>query len=160
MVHYGLVSGGDVAGQGMKGVNSTTGPLRLRLMETGPVVTSTIALLGDSAPGDINEAIWEGLDALNRRPMQQLGVSRRELYEQLDRPALKPLPSERYQMAEWRPCRVSIDYHVAVDKNYYSVPYQLIGELLEARFTPTIVEIYFKSRRVASHRRLSGLGRG
>lgn len=53
----GLVSGGDVAGQGMKGVNSTTGPLRRRLMETGPVVTSTIALLGDSAPGDINEAI-------------------------------------------------------------------------------------------------------
>ncbi len=52
-----LLSGGDVAGQGMKGVNSTTGPLRRRLMETGPVVTSTIALLGDSAPGDINEAI-------------------------------------------------------------------------------------------------------
>ncbi len=107
---------------------------------------------------ELNEAIWERLDALNRRPMQQLGVSRRELYEQLDRPALKPLPTERYQMAEWRPCRVSIDYHVAVEKNYYSVPYQLIGELLEARFTPTIVEIYFKSRRVASHRRLSGRG--
>lgn len=53
----GLISGGDVAGQGMKGVNSTTGPLRRRLMETGPVVTSTIALLGDAAPGDINEAI-------------------------------------------------------------------------------------------------------
>jgi len=52
-----LLSGGDVAGQGMKGVNSTTGPLRRRLMETGPVVTSTIALLGDSAPGDIDEAI-------------------------------------------------------------------------------------------------------
>jgi len=71
---------------------------------------------------------------------------------------LKALPAERYQMAEWKPCRVSIDYHVEVERNYYSVPYQLVGELLEARFTPTIVEVYFKSRRVASHRRLAGRG--
>ena len=92
------------------------------------------------------------------RPMQHVGASRRELYERLDRPALKPLPAERYQMAEWKPCRVNIDYHVEVGKNYYSVPYQLVGELLEARFTPTIVEVYFKSKRVASHRRLSGRG--
>jgi len=78
--------------------------------------------------------------------------------ERLDRPALKPLPAERYQMAEWKPCRVNIDYHVAVEHNYYSVPYQLVGELLEASFTPTIVEVYFKSKRVASHRRLAGRG--
>jgi transposase len=107
---------------------------------------------------ELNQAIWEKLGELNDRPMQHLGVSRRELYEQLDRPALKPLPAERYQLAEWKPCRVSIDYHVEVDKNYYSVPYQLVGELLEARFTLTIVEVYFKSKRVASHRRLSGRG--
>ncbi len=107
---------------------------------------------------EFNEAIREKLIELNGRPMQHLGMSRRELYERLDRPALKPLPTERYQMAEWKPCRVNIDYHVEVDKNYYSVPYQLVGELLEARFTPMIVEVYFKSRRVASHRRLSGRG--
>ena len=107
---------------------------------------------------ELNEAIFDKLDALNGRPMQQLGVSRRDLYEQLDRPALKSLPSQRYQMAEWKPCRVNIDYHVEVDKNYYSVPYQLVGELVEARFTLTIVEVYFKSRRVASHRRLAGRG--
>lgn len=107
---------------------------------------------------EFNEAIREKLTELNGRPMQHLGASRRELYERLDRPALKPLPTERYQMAEWTPCRVNIDYHVAVDKNYYSVPYQLIGELLEARFTPTIIEVYFKSKRVASHRRLAGRG--
>jgi transposase len=107
---------------------------------------------------ELNEAIRGKLVELNGRPMQRLGISRRELYERLDRPALKALPAERYQMAEWRPCRVSIDYHVEVARNYYSVPYQLVGELLEARFTPTIVEIYFKSRRVGSHRRLSGRG--
>jgi len=107
---------------------------------------------------EINQAIWEKLAELNGRPMQQLGMSRRELFERLDRPALKPLPTERYQMAEWTPCRVNIDYHVAVDKNYYSVPYQLVGELLEARTTTMTIEVYSKSKRVASHRRLSGRG--
>jgi transposase len=107
---------------------------------------------------EFNQAIREKLLELNNRPMQHLGASRRELYERLDRPALKPLPAERYQMAEWKPCRVNIDYHVAVEHNYYSVPYQLVGELLEARFTPTIVEVYLKDKRVASHRRLAGRG--
>ncbi|MEJ2088510.1 MAG: IS21 family transposase [Gammaproteobacteria bacterium] len=108
--------------------------------------------------GELNQAIREKLGELNGRPMQRLGVSRRELYEQLDRPALKPLPAERYELAEWKPCRVNIDYHVEVGKNYYSVPYQLVGERVEARFTVTIVEVYFKSKRVASHRRLRGRG--
>jgi transposase len=107
---------------------------------------------------EFNQAIREKLLELNNRSMQHLGASRRELYERLDRPALKPLPAERYQMAEWKPCRVNIDYHVAVEHNYYSVPYQLVGELLEARFTPTIVEVYLKDKRVASHRRLAGRG--
>jgi transposase len=107
---------------------------------------------------ELNEAIRDKLVELNGRPMRHLGASRRELYERLDRPAFKPLPAERYQIAEWKLCRVNIDYHVEVDKNYYSVPYQLVGERLEARFTSTIVEVYFKSRRVASHRRLAGRG--
>ncbi len=107
---------------------------------------------------ELNQAIWQKLGELNGRPMQRLGASRRELYEQFDRPALKPLPAQRYELAEWKPCRVSIDYHVEVAKNYYSVPYQLVGELLEARFSATIVEVYFKSKRVASHRRLTGRG--
>jgi transposase len=107
---------------------------------------------------ELNAAIRDKLEELNGRPMRHLGASRRELYERLDRPALKSLPAERYPMAEWKLCRVNIDYHVEVDKNYYSVPYQLVGERLEARFTSTIVEVYFKSRRVASHRRLAGRG--
>jgi transposase len=107
---------------------------------------------------ELNAAIRDKLAELNDRSMQRLGASRRELYERLDRPSLKSLPAERYQMAEWKLCRVNIDYHVEVGKNYYSVPYQLVGERLEARFTPTIVEVYFKSRRVASHRRLAGRG--
>lgn len=109
--------------------------------------------------GEINEAIRDRARVLNDRPMQKLGVSRRELFEQLDRPALKPLPPNRYEISQWKRCTVNIDYHVEVDHNYYSVPYQLIHEQVEARFSASTVEVLFKSNRVASHVRLYGKGR-
>ena len=65
----------------------------------------------------LNAAIRGLLDALNDRPLQRLGVSRRTLYERLDRPALRPLPAARYVVAEWKPCRVNIDYHVEVARH-------------------------------------------
>ena len=105
---------------------------------------------------ELNEAIREKLHELNERPMKKLSVSRRERFERIDRPALKPLPADRYEMAQWKPCRVNIDYHVEVEKNFYSLPYQLIHELVEARFSARTVEIYFKNRRVTSHPRLFG----
>ncbi len=107
---------------------------------------------------ELNEAIWEQLEVLNGRPMQKLGASRRELYERLDRPALKPLPQERYELSTWKRCRVNIDYHVDVDDNLYSVPYQLIHEKVELRLTPLVVEVLFKGERVASHHRKKGKG--
>ena len=107
---------------------------------------------------EINEAIREKLDLLNDRPMQKLGVSRRELFEQLDRPALHPLPRTRYEIGRWKTCTVNIDYHIEIDRNYYSVPYPLLREKIEARSTHSTVEIFFKSKRVASHRRLWGKG--
>ena len=64
-----------------------------------------------------------------------------------------PGPTARYVLAEWIPCRVNIDYHIQVARHLYSVPYQLIHERVEARFTTTIVEIYFKGRRLTAHRR-------
>jgi transposase len=108
--------------------------------------------------GELNAAIRERLTVLNARPMQKLGVSRRELFLCLDKPALKALPRDRYEMAQWKDCRVNIDYHVEIDCNYYSVPYQLVRERVEVRFTHSTVEIFYKSRRVASHVRLSGRG--
>ena len=100
---------------------------------------------------DLNAAIGERVDAINERPMKITGVSRRVLFEQLDRPALTPLPPTRYELAEWKPCRVNIDYHIEVDHNFYSVPYQLVHARVEARFTAGTVEVFFKGRRVASH---------
>lgn len=108
---------------------------------------------------ELNAAIRECVERINARLMKKLGVSRRELFEQLDRPALRPLPTTRYELAEWKPCRVNIDYHVEVDHNFYSVPHPLIHERVEARSTPSTVEVFFKSRRVASHARLYGRGR-
>jgi transposase len=107
---------------------------------------------------ELNAAIWALLPGLNARPMRKLGVSRRALFEQLDRPLLRPLPTTRYEFAEWRAAGINIDYHVAVEHNYYSVPYQLVHQRVEVRLTATVVELFLKGRRVASHRRRRGRG--
>jgi len=73
----------------------------------------------------------------------------------VDQPALQPLAAERYLIASWKSVRANIDYHVEVDRHYYSVPYQLAGQQMEARFTGTTVEIFHLGKRVASHRRSS-----
>jgi transposase len=108
---------------------------------------------------DLNAAIRERIDAINDRPMKTVGVSRRTLWTQLDRPALRPLPATRYELATWKPCRVNIDYHVEVDHNFYSVPYQLVHERVEARGTVATVEVFFRGRRIAAHARVTGRGR-
>jgi len=77
------------------------------------------------------------------------------LFAELDRPALQPLPAERYILAHWKTVRASIDYPVEVDRHYYSVPYQLAGQKLEARYTAATVEILQGGKRVASHARSS-----
>jgi transposase len=107
---------------------------------------------------DLNLAIRDRIDAINDRPMKRVGVTRRTLWAQLDRPALKPLPATRYELATWKPCRVNIDYHVEVDHNFYSVPYQLVHALVEARATRATIEIFFNGRRVAVHAALTGRG--
>ena len=78
--------------------------------------------------------------------------------EAIDKPALKPLPVEPFDLSEWSRARVNIDYHVTFDANLYSVPYNLVHELVEIRSTPTTVEILHKGTRVASHLRSRGRG--
>lgn len=103
---------------------------------------------------DLNEAIAELLDRLNARPFRKRpDVSRTLLFEQLDRPALQPLPVEGYVVAHWKPVRPNIDYHVEVERHYYSVPFQLVGQQLDARYTAMTVEIFHRGTRVASHAR-------
>ena len=101
--------------------------------------------------GDLNKAIREKLEEFNNRLLQKMKVSRKELFHTIDKPAMKPLPERRYEYAEWEKPRVNIDYHVEIDRHYYSVPYQLKGEVVIARITATTVELLFKGKRVASH---------
>ena len=108
---------------------------------------------------ELNAAIAELLEELNAKPFQKLPGSRRELFETLDRPAMRALPGSAYEYAEWKKVRVNIDYHVAIDKHYYSVPYQLVKQQLEARVTGNTVELLHKGKRVASHRRSRQAGR-
>jgi transposase len=108
---------------------------------------------------ELNEAIAGLLEKLNHRPFRKREGSRASLFAELDRPALQPLPAERYVLAHWKTVRASIDYHVEVDRHYYSVPYQLAGQKLEARYTATTVEILHGGKRVASHARSSAVYR-
>ncbi len=102
----------------------------------------------------LNARIRELVDDLNLRPRKRLGgKTRRELFEALDQPALRPLPEQRYVCAEWGRAKVHSDYHVQVDFHYYSVPYQLVGEVLEVCLSASTLELLHKGRRVAVHAR-------
>jgi len=104
--------------------------------------------------GALNTRIRELLEELNDRPMKKLGgVTRRQLFERYERAALTPLPADRYVVSEWKAATVAPDYHVALHDHYYSVPYVLVREAVEARMTSTTVEIFHRGERVASHAR-------
>jgi transposase len=107
---------------------------------------------------ELNEAIRALLDKLNHRPFRKKDGTRASVWEAVDKPALKPLPTEPFDLSEWSRARVNIDYHVAFDANFYSVPYNLVQEMVEIRSTPTTVEILHKGTRIASHLRHRGRG--
>ncbi|MCP5345356.1 MAG: IS21 family transposase [Gammaproteobacteria bacterium] len=108
---------------------------------------------------ELNAAISDLLGKLNARSFRKLPGCRREHFEQLDRPALRPLPAEPYVYAEWKKARVHIDYHVAIDGHYYSVPCALVKKEVEVRLTRHTVECFYRGNRVASHRRSDQKGR-
>lgn len=106
---------------------------------------------------ELNQAIREMLADINgRRPLRRLGVTRQQLFEELDRPALKRLPAEPYVYTEWRIRRAGLDYHVEVENHYYSVPYRFAKDELEVRLTARTVEVFRKGERIAAHLRNSG----
>ena len=108
---------------------------------------------------ELNRVISELLEKLNARPFRKLPGCRREHFEQLDRPALQPLPAEPYVYAEWKKARVHIDYHVAIEGHYYSVPYALIKKEVDVRITRNTIECFHRGNRVASHQRSHYKGR-
>ena len=102
---------------------------------------------------EVNQAIAELLVRLNTRQFRKRQGSRATLFAQLDQPALKPLPATRYQFGEWKTARVNIDYHIEVERHYYSVPYALVHLEVDVHLTAETVEILHRGVRVASHAR-------
>jgi transposase len=105
--------------------------------------------------GEVNAAIGELIDELNSRTMRRIGSSRRALFETIERSALQPLPPEPFEYAEWKRCRAGLDYHIEVHGHWYSVPYRLIREVVEARIGDRTVEVFHHGVRVAVHVRSS-----
>jgi transposase len=105
---------------------------------------------------ECNAAILAALERMNGREMRRLGVSRRQLFDTIERPAMQPLPEQDYEYADWHLARVGIDYHVEVQGFLYSVPHALIREQVDTRATARTIEIFHRGKRVAAHARRYG----
>lgn len=141
-------------------------PTRVRKPNDKPKVENTVlhiersilAALRDYQFFSIDEgnaAVSQELEKLNGRPFQKLDGSRKSWFLEIDKPALRPLPENRYEMRQWKKATVHMDYHVEFEKSLYSVPYQLVGKSVEILATQTLVEIYHHGMLVARHKRCS-----
>ena len=104
---------------------------------------------------ELREAIKPLVEKLNDRKMQKLKKSRRQLFEEVERAALKLLPATAYEFAEWARPRVNIDYHVEFDEHFYSVPFTLVRRQMDLRATRSTVELFLGGNRITSHLRSS-----
>ena len=100
---------------------------------------------------ELNAAIRELLERLNSRALRKVKKSRRELFVSFDHPNALCLPEKPYEYAEWKVATVNIDYHIEVEKHYYSVPFRLIRDKLDVRLSAHTVEAFLKGERVAAH---------
>lgn len=107
---------------------------------------------------ELNAAIWELLEELNSRPFQKRPGTRRECYEELEKAELRPLPTEDFEIFDFKKAKVAPDYHVDAEGHYYSVPYTLVRQMVEVRIKSQLVQVFHQNRMVASHRRNSVRG--
>ena len=105
---------------------------------------------------DLNEAIAEKLQVFNEKPFQKKPGSRQSAFYDDEREFLQLLPRNRYELAVWKKLTCGFNYHISLDKNFYSVPYEYIKHEMDVRVTGTIVEIFYQNHRVCSHPRLYG----
>ncbi len=101
----------------------------------------------------LNQLIRERLSRLNNRVMQHYGLSRRALFERTDQPALNALPPHPFSVAQWKTAKVSPDYHIEVERHYYSVPYWFVSRQVQVKLTEKLVEVFYEHQRIASHPR-------
>ena len=106
--------------------------------------------------GDLNVALQEQLERYNDRELSREVGTRRSRFHDLEQPALRPLPPNRYEYATWKRAKVFLDYHIEHERRYYSVPYRLIGKSVDLRITAHTIEVYYRGQAVARHARGSG----
>jgi hypothetical protein len=107
---------------------------------------------------DLNQALRDYLERLNRGMMKDYGVSRAQRFEE-EKKQLKPLPCSHFEMSEWRAAKVHPDCHIQMEKNFYSVPFVYVGQKLRIRLTDKMVEVFTEdSGTVTAHLRLRGIG--
>ncbi|SDZ69093.1 Transposase [Evansella caseinilytica] len=105
---------------------------------------------------DLNERIFDKLEEINSADFQKRPGSRKKVFEEEEKSYLQPLPQTRYKLTEWKTAKVQLNYHIQVERMYYSVPYEYVREYVDIRLTTDLIEFYFKDVRIASHKRLSG----
>ena len=103
---------------------------------------------------DLNQRIHEKLEEINEIDFQKRPGSRKKVFEEEEKSHLQPLPPNRYKLAEWKTAKVQLNYHIQVERMYYSVPYEYVREQVDVRLSADLLEVYFKEVRIASHKRL------
>lgn len=101
----------------------------------------------------LNAALRQGLMALNQRVMRDYSQTRQERFEQVDKPALRPLPTQAFEVATWKQAKVSLDYHIDVGRHFYSVPYSYVRSTVQVKITQHCVEVFADNQRIALHER-------
>lgn len=104
---------------------------------------------------ELNGLIWHKLKELNDEPFQKKHGSRRSVFEEEEVPYLMSLRQPRFQLTEWRIAKVQLNYHIQVERNYYSVPYEYVQCDVEVRLTKNLIEVYFNQSRISSHKRIN-----
>ncbi len=104
---------------------------------------------------ELNGLIWDKLEELNNEPFQKKGGSRRSVFEEEELSYLAPVKQPAYQLTEWRIAKVQLNYHIQVERNYYSVPYEYVQCDVEVRLTKNLIEVYFNQSRISSHKRIN-----
>jgi len=103
----------------------------------------------------LNQVIQQLLISYNQAPFQGKDHGRKDLFNELDLPALQPLPVSRYDHKTYKQATVQKNCHIYIseDKNYYSIPYQYIGKKVKVAYNTDVVEVYLNHIRVALHQR-------
>lgn len=141
-------------------------PCRVRAPKDKAMVEGTVGVTSNFILGairnrqflslaELNEAIFEKLELFNNKPFQKRDGSRASVFEE-EKPFLMPLPERPFELAEWRIATVAPNYHVSVDKQNYSVPYEYIKQKVDVRLTKSTIEVFYDGKRVCSHPRLYG----